>query len=160
MIDGSVVRLHQHGSGSGLSDDEAAIGRSRGGLSTKIHAKVDARGHLLRIELSGGQSSEMNYAEQLMHQENCHYLLADKGYDSNNFRSYLALQNIEAVIPPKANRNAMLHYDKEKYKERNQVERFFCRIKSFRRIATRYDKLAIMFRASIVLVSIILWLKL
>lgn len=69
-------------------------------------------------------------------------LAADKGYDSDAFRSYLKQQGIKPVIPGKSNRKKRIRYDKEAYKGRNVVERCFCRLKDFRRIATRYDKLA------------------
>jgi transposase len=69
-------------------------------------------------------------------------LIADKGYDTDAFRSYLTEQGIKPVIPGKSNRKKRIRYDKLAYKGRNVVERCFCRLKDFRRIATRYDKLA------------------
>ena len=76
----------------------------------------------------------------------------DKAYDSDNIRRFLENQDVEAVIPPKSNRKMLLPYDKKKYQMRQKVERFFCRIKEFRRIATRYDKLACTFMAFVHLV--------
>ena len=76
----------------------------------------------------------------------------DKAYDSENIRKFLEKQGVEAVIPPKANRKMLFSYDKKKYRMRQKVERFFCRIKEFRRIATRYDKLAKTFMAFVHLV--------
>lgn len=160
MIDGSVVRAHQHSSGSGQEKDAEAIGRSRGGYSTKIHVKVDAFGRPLCFELSGGQAHEMKFAEKLLGDEPCDFLLADKGYDSNDFRKKLNEQGICPVIPGKRNRILTIDYDKYIYKERNIVERFFCRIKQFRRIATRYDKTRMMFMGALLIVGIIIWLKL
>ena len=69
-------------------------------------------------------------------------LLADKGYDTDAFRAFLKKNGIKAVIPPKSNRKVRIRYDKQAYKGRNVVERCFCRLKDFRRIATHYDKLA------------------
>lgn len=69
-------------------------------------------------------------------------LLADKGYDTDAFRAYLKKQKIKTIIPGKSNRKKRIRYDKQAYKGRNVVERCFCRLKDFRRIATRYDKLA------------------
>jgi transposase len=69
-------------------------------------------------------------------------LLADKGYDSNEFRKFLKNRGIKAVIPSKSNCKRKIRHDKQAYKNRNVVERCFCRLKDFRRIATRYDKLA------------------
>ena len=77
----------------------------------------------------------------------------DKAYDSDNIRRFLENQDVEAVIPPKSNRKMLFPYDKKKYRMRQKVERFFCRIKGFRRIATRYDKLACTFMAFIHLVA-------
>ena len=71
----------------------------------------------------------------------------DRAYDSDSIRKFLENQDVEAVIPPKSNRKMLLPYDKAKYRMRQKVERFFCRIKEFRRIATRYDKLACTFMA-------------
>ncbi len=69
-------------------------------------------------------------------------LLADKGYDTNEFRAFLKAHGIKAVIPGKPKRQKRIRYDKKAHKGRNVVERRFCRLKDFRRIATRYDKLA------------------
>ena len=85
-------------------------------------------------------------------------LLADKGYDANHLLDYLAERDIEAVIPPKVNRLEQREYDRHVYKDRNLVERFFNRIKQFRRIATRYDKLARNFFAMLNLVCAYIWL--
>jgi transposase len=80
-------------------------------------------------------------------------LLADKGYDSNAFRSFLKDHGINPVIPGKSNRKKRIRYDKQAYKNRNVVERCFCRLKDFRRIATRYDKLARNFFSAVCIVA-------
>ena len=157
MIDGSIIRVHQHASGG---RGERSIGKSRGGNSSKIHAKVDSLGRPLNIILSEGQESEIHYAEALLNDEFCDYLLADKGYDSDALRAVLKAKGIKSVIPGRKNRNIRVEYDRHIYRERNQVERFFNRLKQFRRIATRYEKLAQMFMGAITLVSILIWLKL
>ena len=69
-------------------------------------------------------------------------LFADNGYDSNAIRAFLKERGVKAVIPSKSNRNKQIRHDTEAYKNRNVVERCFCRLKDWRRIATRYDKLA------------------
>lgn len=84
-------------------------------------------------------------------------LLADKGYDTDAFRAFLKENGIKPVIPGKSNRKKRIRYDKQAYKGRNVVERCFCRLKDFRRIATRYDRLAINFASSIYLVAAIVW---
>ena len=86
-------------------------------------------------------------------------VLADKAYDANRLYDLIINQGGDPVVPPKRNRKRKHTYDRELYKERNRVERFFSRIKHCRRIATRYDKLAQTFMGFVVLASIMLWLK-
>lgn len=83
---------------------------------------------------------------------------ADKAYDSDAILDYLDARNIEAVIPPRSNRRVQRSFDKTLYKNRNLVERFFCRIKQFRRIATRYDKLAQRFSSFVAFAASVIWL--
>ena len=82
-------------------------------------------------------------------------LAADKAYDSNSFRSSLKERGIKPVIPGKSNRKKRIRYDLEAYKNRNVIERCFCRLKDFRRIATRYDKLARNFLSAVCLVAVV-----
>ena len=84
-------------------------------------------------------------------------LLADKAYDTNRLRTLLAQRSIEAVIPSIARRKAMIPYDRQAYRQRNLIERMFARLKDFRRIATRYDKLARNFLAGVLLAAAITW---
>lgn len=84
-------------------------------------------------------------------------LIADKAYDTNKLRQLLAGQGIEAVIPSVARRKPLIPYDAVVYRQRNLIERMFGRLKDFRRIATRYDKLARNFLASIVLAATVIW---
>lgn len=137
-----------------------ALGSSHGGFSSKLHAKVDALGLPLNWVLTAGQAQEITVVTDLLAQEHGDKLIADRAYDSDDFRSTLRERKIEPVIPGKKNRRMPIQYDKHIYKERNFVERFFNRIKQFRRIATRYDKTAIMFLGAITWVSILIWLKL
>ena len=160
MIDGSVIRAHQHAAGARGGQASQALGRSRGGFSSKIHAKVDAFGMPFAFILTPGQEHEIKTAKALLGNEVSEYLLADKAYDCNHFRDELEKRGTEAVIPSKKNRCVLIEHDPHIYKERNHVERFFNRIKGFRRIATRYDKTAVMFLGALTVVSILLWLKL
>jgi transposase len=91
--------------------------------------------------------------------EKANYLLADKGYDSNEIRNLCACNNMTPVIPGRKCRYISVDYDRVIYKERNVIERFFAKIKQFRRIATRYDKTAVMFLGSLTVASILIWLK-
>ena len=84
-------------------------------------------------------------------------LLADKAYDTNAIRAFLKEHGIKAVIPSKSNRKKKIRHDKQAYKNRNVVERCFCRLKDWRRIATRYDKLAANFAAAVTLAALVIW---
>lgn len=120
---------------------EEAAGKSRGGLSTKIHAAVDALGNPVRLRLTEGQASEYGQAIALIEQIQADYILADKGYDSDELINSIEASGAAAVIPPRKNLKIQREYDREVYKERNLVERLFQKLKQFRRIATRYERL-------------------
>lgn len=109
----------------------------------------------LKFLLTAGQAHEIKAAEALLAEGKSEYLIADRAYDSNEFREKLSERGIEAFIPGKRNRLNAIHYDDYIYKERNCIERFFNRIKHFRRIVTRYDKTAIMFLGDLFIVNIL-----
>jgi transposase len=153
------VRAHQHAAGAKGGSEDKAIGRSRGGLSTKISTGVDALGNPVRFILTAGQVNDILRAEDLISGLSFDKLLADKGYDSDRFRARLAQAGAEAVIPSTRSRSQAIQYDKYIYRERNLVERFFNKIKHFRRIATRYEKTALSFASMIFLVGAIIWLR-
>ncbi len=115
------------------------MGRSRGGLTTKIHAVVDAKGLPIRLGLTPGQAYDGEAAMELLNAlpENA-MVLADKAYDANAIREMINGQGAWANIPPKSNRKDPICFSPYLYKARNLVERFFNKIKHFRRIATRY----------------------
>jgi transposase len=136
-----------------------AIGRSRGGLTTKIHMIVDALGNPVAVSLTPGQQSDLSQAAPLLEDVEPEAFLADKAYDADALIEVLADRSITAVIPSKANRLVQRDTDFALYRERNLVERFFCKLKGFRAIATRYDKLAKTFLAAIQLVCIVFWLN-
>jgi transposase len=138
---------------------DQAIGRSRGGLTTKIHIVVDALGNPLRVSLTQGQVHDITQAETLTADIAAQSLLADKGYDADSFIQSLEVRGITAVIPPKSNRKTKRDCDFALYAERNLVERFFCTIKHFRGIATRYEKTARNFLAGVHLACAWVWLK-
>lgn len=158
MVDGTIIRAHQHAAGAVGGQEKQALGRCRGGFSSKIHAFVDSFGLPINFVISPGQDADVTYGEDLI-TEQCEFLLGDRGYDSDRFRNSLRARNMVPVIPGRKNRREPVEYDKDIYKERNRVERFFCRIKNFRRIATRYDKTAIVFHGAVTFVAIILLLK-
>ncbi len=138
---------------------DQAIGRSRGGLTTKIHMIVDALGNPVAMSLTPGQQSDLGEAEPLLEKVEPEAFLADKAYDADALIQALQHRSITPVIPSKANRRVQRKADFALYRERNLVERLFCKLKGFRAIATRYDKLASTFLAAIQLVSIVFWLN-
>ena len=138
---------------------DQAIGRSRGGLTTKIHAIVDALGNPVALSLTPGQAADITQAVPLLDQVEPDALLADKGYDSDALIETLEERGITPVIPPKANRRQPRKTDFALYRERNLVERFFNRLKQYRALATRYDKLANTFLAAVALVCVLFWLN-
>ena len=136
-----------------------AIGKSRGGLTTKIVALADALGNLARFVLIPGQRHDSIGVEPLITGVDFDALIADKAFDNNALRASLDDRGALAVIPAKANRNTPIPHDAEMYKWRYLVENLFQRIKEFRRIATRYDKTDASFAAAIYLVGAFLTLK-
>ena len=138
---------------------EQAIGRSRGGLTTKIHALVDALGNPVDLMLTPGQAHDLTCAEPLLAEADPEALIGDKAYDADPLLDTLAQRDIAPVIPPKANRKAPRACDFALYCERNLIERFFNKLKHFRAIATRYDKLARNFLAGAQLASAIILLN-
>ncbi len=127
-------------------------------MTTKIHAVVDALGNPLRFILSPGQASDYTQAEALITDLPAAYVLGDKGYDSKAFRDAIALQDAFAVIPPRKT-SPQVACDFALYCERNLVERFFLKIKHFRRIATRYEQTPRAFMSMLALVSAFIWTK-
>lgn len=127
-------------------------------MSTKIHALVEGLGSLARFRLTGGEAGDSPQALPLLQDLKLGSVSADKAYDSDSIIDYLKTANIEAVIPPRKSRLVQRLFDKHRYKNRNLVERFFCRIKQFRRIATRYDKLAQRFASFVAFAAAVIWL--
>ncbi len=139
--------------------DAQGLGRSRGGLSTKIHAAGDALGNPVRLIGSPGQRNDIAFAHDLVEGFAADATIADKGYDADHLCDKIAQGGGQAVIPPKRNRTIQRPYDADLYKERNIIERFFNKLKHFRRVATRYDKLLANFMGFIKLAAIAIWLK-
>ena len=120
---------------------------------------VDALGNPLALSLTGGQVHDITQAAALLALIEPAALLGDKGYDADHFVDRLTARAIKVVIPPKSNRTAKRDCDFALYCERNLVERFFCIIKHFRAIATRYEKTSRNFLAGLHLVCALAWLK-
>lgn len=160
MIDTTIVRAHACSAGYKKdSQDQEALGRSKGGFTTKIHALVDTLGNPLKFIVTAGQRHDITQANSLVKDIKNTMLLADKAYDSNAFIEQLEEQNYIAVIPSKKNRKQQREYDKHIYKERHLIECFFGKIKHFRRIFSRFDKTATAFLSFLQFVGAFIWLR-
>jgi transposase len=161
MIDSTIVRAHQHSAGAKGGDrDQEAIGRSKGGLTTKIHALVDALGNPVGFHLTGGQEHDLAGADALLPELEAETLIADKAFDAyQRVLEPLAEAGKTAVIPPRKTRKTLRTFDKDLYKARHLIENFFAKLKQFRAIATRYDKRARNFLAAIHLAAAVIWLN-
>ena len=135
-----------------------AIGRSRGGCTTKIHAIVDARGRPIAIEVTPGHLGDVRVATALITGVPAGgRLAADAAYDSDGLRRFLLERGTVPVIPNNPTRKRHHPFDETAYRQRNLIERMFCRLKDWRRIATRYDTLAANFAAAVMLAAVIIW---
>jgi transposase len=160
LLDSTVIRAHQHAAGAEGSTPEAeALGRSRGGFSTKIHVACDGLGKPVKIILTPGQAHDVTQGPALIANSAAKKKIADKAYDSDDFINEIKAQGAEPVIPPRSNRLEERAYDKEEYKTRNVVERFINVIKQCRRVATRYEKTARNFLGFVSLASIFVLLN-
>ena len=128
-------------------------------MTTKTHACVEGLGQLAQFILTAGQVHDVTQAEALLETIQPEAVVADKAFDADALLDYIKRKHARAVIPPKANRQSQRPFDRDHYRNRNVVERFFARLKQFRRIATRYDKLASRFASFVALAAAILWLK-
>ncbi len=136
-----------------------AIGPARGGLSTKIHALVDALGNPVSFHLTPGQAHDLCGSDVLLPRLEAPTLLADRAYDADQrVLDRLRQAGKTAAIPPKRHRRRPQPFDRDLYAARHLVENFFCKLKQFRAIATRYDKRAANFLAGIHAAAIYLWL--
>ena len=129
------------------------MGRSRGGLTTKVHALTDARGLPIKLALTPGQALLLTDLPRGA------IVLGDKAYDTDWIRETIEAQGAAPNIPDKINRKHHHCFSRTLYKKRNQVERFFNRIKHLRRVATRFEKHAANYRAMIKLAAIRIWLR-
>jgi len=107
-----------------------------------LHLAVDSKGRALRLIVTEGQVADILCAEELVENLRTGAIIADKGYDSDAFVQRIRATRAKAVIPPRSNRKTKRRYSRKLYRTRNLVERFFNRLKHFRRVSTRYDKLA------------------
>ena len=133
-------------------------GRSRGGLTTKIHALVDGLGNPLHVHLTGGNVHDASEAETLIAQAQGQHFIADNAYDADSIVTRVEAKGMTPIIPSKSNRKTRRDIDRHLYKERHLVENFFCKIKRYRRVATRYEKTATNFLGFVLFASLRVWL--
>jgi len=160
LLDSTIVRAHACSAGYGKnSQEKEALGRSRGGFSTKIHAITDALGNPLAFTLTPGQRNDITQAEPLTYDMKNASGIADKAYDADAFRRHLEKNNCKPEIPSRSNRKEPYSYDEYLYEERYKIECFFGKIKHFRRVFSRYDKSAASYLSYVYFVSALIWLK-
>ena len=149
MADGTIVTAHQKASGAKGGTEQQAIGRSRGGLTTKIVALADALGNLAGFVLLPGQRHDTVGAAPLVEGVSFDALLGDKAFGADWLRANLDDRGAITVIPPKASRKMIIDHGKAMHRWRHLVENHFAKLKGFRSIATRYDKTNESFSANI-----------
>ena len=136
-----------------------ALGRSAGGFSTKIHTVTEALGQPLHFRLTGGQMHDVTQAAALLGAYAAEYVIADRGYAAAAFAAQIEQRGAIPVIPPHPRRLTPQWYDRELYKERHVIECFFNKLKHYRRIFTRFDKLAQRYLSFVQLASTLIWLR-
>lgn len=160
FLDGSYVRAHQHASGARHSE-ERAIGKSRGGSTSKVHLATDAHGHPIDFEITGGEVHDAKIADKMIEKiGKAENIIADKGYDSDAIRENARASGMTPVIPRKSNsKKPNPEFDSCLYRLRHLVENAFARLKHFRSIATRFEKLARNFKSFLYLACSWIWLS-
>ena len=145
---------------AGKKTENKAVGRTKGGLNTKIHAIVDGLGNPVVLLLSPGNDHDSLHAVELMEMTDITgvNMLGDKAYGTKEILAYIKEYGATVVIPPKSNAKEPWEVDYYLYKERHLVECFFQKMKWFRRVATRYDKLDKSFLAFVYMAAIMIWL--
>jgi transposase len=171
MLDSTVVRAHAHAAGARREAGEQALGRSRGGFSTKLHLRCDACGRPVALHLTGGQRHDLLGAGPLFERGVLRTgrrgrprwkpvaVIADKAYSAAWLLDVLRRKRIVPVIPNRADQPENPDFDRATYRRRNLVERLVGKLKQFRRVATRYDKLDAHYLAFVQLASAMVWLR-
>ena len=161
FLDASHIKVHQDGSNPAGGQQNQAIGRTKGGLNTKLSAWVDGQGRAVSLSLAPGQHADVSVAERSARPKlRGTVTVADKGYDSDGFRSQLRRWGSRVCIPPRCNRRSPASWHRGYYRHRHKVENLFQRLKRYRRVGTRYDKCDVYFLGFVQLAAILDWLKL
>ncbi len=171
MLDSTVVRAHPHAAGARRAAGRQALGRSRGGFSTKLHLRCDGRGRPVTFHLTGGERHDLIGVGPLFERGALRTgwrgrprwkpdaVLADKAYSAAWLLDALRRKGIVPVIPSRSDQPGNPDFDREAYRGRNLVERLVGQLKRFRRVATRYDKLDPHYLAFVQLASAMVWLR-
>ncbi|WP_114149697.1 MULTISPECIES: IS5 family transposase [Acinetobacter calcoaceticus/baumannii complex] len=162
MIDATYLKAHRTASSLRVKKGGFGrlIGRTKGGMNTKLHAVTDANGRPISLFMTAGQVSDYTGAAALLDSlPRAQWLLGDRGYDADWFRDALETKGITPCIPGRKSRTEPIRYDKRRYKRRNRIEIMFGRLKDWRRVATRYDRCPTVFLSAIALAATVLfWL--
>lgn len=158
MVDSTCCRAHQASAGARKTSGAQAIGLTRGGLNSKIHAVCDALGNPLRFVLTPGQRHDSKLVPELLDSLQAKALLADKAYDSDKIVQSAQAKGMQVIIPSRVNSKKQRPLDWHRYRARHLVENLFQRMKVFRRVATRFDKLDIRFLGFVHIAGIMKWL--
>lgn len=143
----------------GEKKGKQSLGRSRGGFTTKIHLATDALGNPVRVRLTPGQSGDAPQARPLIENIACECLIADKAYDDQSFIDEVVERGVEVVIPARRNRRQPREHDREMYKERHLIECCINKMKQYRRVFSRFDKLDSRYLGFVWLVGSLIWLR-
>lgn len=159
FADSTHVKVHQHGAGPVGGQEAQAISQTKGGLNTKITALVDSFGRAVSLGLHCGSNNDVKAIEGHICRLRGRTLVADKGFDSDHVRQMISEAGGTHCIPRRRCCGGTRPFSRRLYRRRYRIENFFCRIKRYRRISTRYDKLAVTFLAFVQLAAIVDWLK-
>lgn len=155
--DSTIVRAHACAAGYGKNSQKTeALGRSKGGFSTKVHALVDALGNPLRFLLSPGQQHDITLAHELRAGYEHIPFIGDKSYDADHFT---ATMPENSCVPPRKNRKKPRTYDEHIYKERHTIECLIGKMKHFRRIFSRFEKSARTYLSFLYFAGVLIWLR-
>lgn len=157
-IDATYIRVHAHGTRARGGYAAQAVGRSRGGLTCKVHLLTDALGYPVRFVVTGGERNDITQAPALLPPGSAAQVVCDRGYDADWWRDRLVAAGHQPVIPGRRGRLVPPTYDPHLYRARHLVENAFARLKSARRIATRYEQTTASFAAFFALACVCLWL--
>lgn len=147
LIDSTIVKAHAHAAGA-LRRGKQALGRSRGGFTTKLHAVVSELGELVTYLVTGGEVADITQARRLLRRRRM-AVVGDRAYDSDALVAHIESLEGRVVIPSRSNRRHPRTLDKAAYRQRNVIERWFGRMKVFRRVATRYEKTALSYLGAV-----------